>query len=275
MSDGDTNLNVNTGGEPATQGAQPAPQTTWYDGVKDPDNLAWVKNKGYDSVESMVKGHRSLEQMFGKRDNLVALPSEGDDKSWDEFYNKIGRPETPDKYEIELPEGATSDVLFKWSKEAFHKTGLSGKQAKALYNSYLELEKSYGEQMAQEHKLKLEREVQEVERAWGAAAEKNKVVVKGAATKLGLSEEEFGKVSAALGYKKAMEVLYNAGAAMGEHNFVDGKGASFNNVMTPAEARLKESELMMDQEFRKQYLAGNPAAVEKIKTIRMMAIERK
>jgi hypothetical protein len=96
---------------------------------------------------------KEAPQVWDKFDSLlkaegksIAIP---DEKSTDEeraaFYNKLGRPETPDKYSItkpELPEGVPYDpAIEKVFKEFAHQKGLPDSQAKEIYNWYWNLAK--------------------------------------------------------------------------------------------------------------------------------------
>lgn len=92
----------------------------------------------YQSVGDLAKGHVHLSRMMG---NSVKIPGEdATDDERNDFYTKLGRPETADKYEYErpdLPEGMaydeTSETAFK---QLAHDQGLSQKQLGSILDFY-------------------------------------------------------------------------------------------------------------------------------------------
>lgn len=90
-----------------------------------------------------TKNVKSMDDMFSQFDNAQSLigkkniPSEeSSQEEWNEFYNKLGRPEEAGNYELSLPEGAEfeiNDELQLEAKELFHEIGLTQKQAQKLF----------------------------------------------------------------------------------------------------------------------------------------------
>jgi hypothetical protein len=89
---------------------------------------------------ALAKSYVNAQKMLGGR---IALPGEkATEKDWSEFYTKIGRPETADKYalpkDIKLHEALSIDeAKLKTTFEGFHKMGLTGKQAEGVMSIYL------------------------------------------------------------------------------------------------------------------------------------------
>lgn len=113
------------------QGAPASAQTSWLDTLpddikKDP-SLATFKEPA-----ALAKSWINAQKMIGA--NKVVIP---DDKASDEeraaFYNKLGRPESPEKYELKPPEGyKLDDATSKQMKETAHKLGLTPSQLNGL-----------------------------------------------------------------------------------------------------------------------------------------------
>ncbi|NIJ34333.1 hypothetical protein [Sphingomonas oligoaromativorans] len=83
----------------------------------------------YADVEKLARGALDLKRQASSR---IVKPDEGaDDATWGAFYNQLGRPETPDKYEIPLPEGADTKLADDFRPLA-HKLGLTASQAKGV-----------------------------------------------------------------------------------------------------------------------------------------------
>jgi hypothetical protein len=86
------------------------------------------------SVEAMAKSYINAQKMVGA--DKVAVPgSWATDEDWAGVYNKLGRPEKPDGYE--LGDTASGDFA-DWFKGAAHTTGLSNRQAAQLAAAYEE-----------------------------------------------------------------------------------------------------------------------------------------
>ncbi len=79
----------------------------------------------------------------------IALPNAktATEDDWNNFFAKIGRPDSPDKYDLSIPKEANiklDDNFLKNFKENAHKAGLAPKQVSHLFNWYA---KSAGEQI--------------------------------------------------------------------------------------------------------------------------------
>jgi len=92
--------------------------------------------KKFTSVQALAKSYANLERQIGNS-NKVAIPSDHSTKEeWDSYYNRLGRPETPDGYELAKPEGLDEKL---WSEDEVkdyagmaHKLGLTKSQAAEL-----------------------------------------------------------------------------------------------------------------------------------------------
>ncbi len=86
---------------------------------------------------SLVKAYINAQGLIGKKG--VILPGEKDSPEiWGEFYKALGRPESPDKYEIPKPADFPAGFQYdenreKNFKEISHKLGLNPAQVKGLY----------------------------------------------------------------------------------------------------------------------------------------------
>ena len=92
----------------------------------------------FKDVGSLGNSYVELQKLVGSR---VKVPT-GDSTEEDinSFYNQIGRPESPDKYSIDLPSDSyPQEVIQSFLKEA-HASGLTNKQAQAAINFYNTIE---------------------------------------------------------------------------------------------------------------------------------------
>ncbi len=97
--------------------------------------------KDIKSIEALADSYHNAQKMVGRDPNtLIALPQDpNDDKAMGEIWNKLGRPETPDKYQLPVKradgrEYSADDKAFqKEILPILHEAGLTQSQlAKAL-----------------------------------------------------------------------------------------------------------------------------------------------
>lgn len=93
----------------------------------------------YKSLGDLSKSHVSVQKLVGA--NKVAIPKE--DGDWGEFYKAAGRPDSPDGYEYNYPEGVdkiavglSDDKMNLW-KGRFHVLGLNSRQVKGVLDDFL------------------------------------------------------------------------------------------------------------------------------------------
>lgn len=135
----ESNTNTNTNANPGTTST---PDWKSFITIDEYKNNTDVKNAK--SLDDYIKGSINASKMIGSR---VAIPAEGDEKGWNEFYDKLGRPKTATEYEFEKPDekflkenGLVYDNEAVESFKPFaHKLGLSKKQASELVKWYSDL----------------------------------------------------------------------------------------------------------------------------------------
>lgn len=101
----------------------------------------WAGEDGSIDLNKITEGYRNLETHVSQSLRLPGENATADD--WNAFYQKLGRPETADKYELKLnteavPEGFPYDeksaIEFRtWAHEA----GLTPRQAQALHDKFV------------------------------------------------------------------------------------------------------------------------------------------
>ena len=92
----------------------------------------------FKDVGSLGNSYVELQKLVGSR---VKVPTDDStEEDVNSFYNQIGRPESPDKYSIDLPSDSyPQEVIQSFLKEA-HASGLTNKQAQAAINFYNTIE---------------------------------------------------------------------------------------------------------------------------------------
>ena len=125
----------------------------------------------FTDVGAMAKSLVNAQSMIGA--DKVAIPGKhATDEDWGEVWRKLGRPDTPDGYELvnEMPEGIEqNDDMLNWFRATAHEIGMTPTQAQKMlgkYNQFL------GTQMgADEGMVEQLRETTEIElkKEYGAA----------------------------------------------------------------------------------------------------------
>jgi len=143
----------------------------------------------FTEIDALAKSYINATQMIGK--DKVAVPNKNStEDQWNEVYDKLGRPESADKYNL----NAKSEVVpidegaIKQFAENAHQLGLNNKQAQGI----LEFYKNNMEGMAQQAKVDTEtaqaQSEQQLRQEWGREFESN-VKKAGALAKANMNPE--------------------------------------------------------------------------------------
>jgi hypothetical protein len=128
----------------------------------------------FTEIDALAKSYINATQMIGK--DKVAVPNKNStEDQWNEVYNKLGRPESADKYSL----NAKSEVVpideqaIKQFAENAHQLGLNNKQAQGI----LEFYKNNMEGMAKQAKVDTEtaqaQSTQQLRQEWGREFDTN------------------------------------------------------------------------------------------------------
>ena len=167
---------------------QPKVATSWKEAISEEFRQDPNIEK-FTEIDALAKSYINATKMIGQ--DKVALPNKNStEDQWNEFYDKVGRPESADKYSLDVK----SDVVpldngaVKQFAENAHKLGLSNKQAQGV----LEFYKNSMEGTAQQSKVDTEtaqvQAEQELRQEWGREFENN-VKKAGALAKANMNPE--------------------------------------------------------------------------------------
>ena len=128
----------------------------------------------FTEIDALAKSYINATRMIGQ--DKVAVPNENStDDQWNEVYAKLGRPESADKYKLDVKSEAVpiEDGAIKQFAETSHKLGLNNKQAQGILEYY----KSMMEGSAQQFKVDTEtaqaQAEQQLRQEWGKTFEEN------------------------------------------------------------------------------------------------------
>lgn len=238
----------------AAGGSAPAEQSAWF-GTPDEQTLGYLQSKGWDKPDAgpkVIKSYMEAEKLItmtkASPERLVVMPKDfADQNEVNDFYSKLGRPESPDKYSFKV-EG--NDFTAKMAEIA-HKYGLNDSQysgfAKDLAEATAQRDEAYKEQVNEI----TQKEMTEVKNEWGNAYDAKLLGAKQAAQALGIMDD-LDMLEAALGPKKMLTMLAGVAEKIGESKAVGlGENASFGT--SPAQAKAEITKLNNDPEFVRAY----------------------
>ena len=145
--------------------------TTTTSSWKDSISEAYRKDPNiekFTEIDALAKSYINATKMIGQ--DKVAVPTNNStEEAWNEVYDKLGRPESAEKYSLDAKSKVVSldDNAVKQFAETSHKLGLNNKQAQGL----LEFYKTNMEGTAQQAKIDTETAQAQSEQAlrseWG------------------------------------------------------------------------------------------------------------
>jgi hypothetical protein len=207
-----------------------APTTfkSWKEAI--PEDLRNDPNiSKFTELEALAKSYVNATRMIGQ--DKVAVPNNNStEDQWNEVYNKLGRPESPDKYKLEV----NSDVVpldesaVKSFAENAHKLGLNNKQAQGI----LEFYKNSMEGSVQQSQVDMEtaqaQTEQELRKEWGRAYDDN-IRKAGALAKANMNPE-------------ILDMQLQDGTRLGDHPAIIKGFAGIANLLSEDKLVSTESE---------------------------------
>ena len=183
----------------------------------------------FTEIDALAKSYINATQMIGK--DKVAVPNKNStDDQWNEVYDKLGRPESADKYSL----NAKSEVVpideqaIKQFAENAHQLGLNNKQAQGI----LEFYKNNMEGTAQQAKIDTEtaqaQAEQQLRQEWGRDFE-SKVKQAGALAKANMDAN-------------VLDMTLSNGTRLGDHPEVIKGFAKIASMMQEDKIVATESE---------------------------------
>ena len=176
--------------QPTTPTTTPAAQPTssWKDSISE-DYRNDPSIEKFTEIDALAKSYINATKMIGQ-DKIVIPTKNSTEEAWDEAYIKLGRPESPDKYNFDVKSDVVTmdEGAIKSFAEQSHKLGLNNKQAAGILDFY----KNNMEGSAQQAKIDTQtaqaNSEQELRQEWGRDFE-GKVKQAGALAKANINPE--------------------------------------------------------------------------------------
>ena len=244
----------------------PAPPTPSFQDQLPADLQGHAALKDFNDVGGLAKSFIDTQAMIG---NSVRIPSEtATPQDQAAFWTKLGRPDTPDGYELskwEQPQGfSANDEMMKSFRNTGHELGLTPKQMEGLNQWYGNQVNTMATNITGQATQAREQVYAELKQEFGAATDDkinaaHKAMMKFAddATKEHLEKTGIGNDP------KLIRLWMKIAESIGEDPVVNGNNPG--NVLTPSAAKEQIATLQRDADFMKQYNDAKQAGHEEAK----------
>jgi hypothetical protein len=261
---------------PSNQGATGnAPASDWTASLPDLQR-GYAQNKGWKDPGGVVDSYMNFEKLMGvPKERILKLPEKDDDvEGWTGIYDRLGRPQKPEEYNIPVPEGGNPE-LAKNAQGWFHEAGISRKQAEKIATKWNEHIDSMNKGAMEKWQNQVHKEHAELKTEWGQAFDQNVELGRRAAHKFGLDEKVVDKLEQVMGFAGVMKLMHTLGSQTGvgrEDGFVTGNsGAGFGGIMTPGQAKAAIAARRSDTDFVKRYTAGGASEKAEMDRLHQLA----
>ena len=216
--------------QPTTPVATPAAQPTssWKDSISE-EYRADPSIEKFTEIDALAKSYINATKMIGQ-DKIVIPTKNSGQEAWDEAYAKLGRPESADKYALDVKSDVVpfDETAIKSFAEQSHKLGLNNKQAQGI----LEFYKNNMEGSLQQAKIDTEtaqsQAEQQLRQEWGRDFD-GKVKQAGALAKANINPE-------------VLDMTLSNGTRLGDHPEIIKGFAKIANMMSEDKIVSTESE---------------------------------
>ena len=162
--------------------------STWKDSIsqefrEDPNISKFTE------IDALAKSYINATRMIGQ--DKVAVPNQNStDDQWSEVYDKLGRPESPDKYKLDVKSEVVplDDGTIKSFAENAHKLGLNNKQAQGILDYYKNSMEGSAQQAQIDTETAQANAEAELRKEWGRSFDEN-IKKAGAVAKANMNPE--------------------------------------------------------------------------------------
>ena len=173
----------------------------------------------FTEIDALAKSYINAVSMIGQ--DKVPVPNQNStEDQWNEVYSKLGRPESPDQYKLDVKSEVVplDEGTIKSFAENAHKLGLNNKQAQGILEYY----KNSMEGSAQQAQIDTEtyqaQAEQELRKEWGRSFDEN-IKKAGAVAKANMDAE-------------ILDLTLSDGRRLGDHPAIIKGFANIANLMS-------------------------------------------
>ena len=261
---------IDTAAQVAQQPTEQLPG--WYSDIKDESLRGYAEARGFKSTEELIASYKQLDDLglaerVGK---TLTIPGEDDAEGHNNLYKALGRPDSPDGYNL-LPEGQAPTEFTSAMAKVMHEHGLTKKQAEGLSKYYNEMANATQAESLKKFEVESANQMEALKKEWGTNYGHNVEMFKRGVKGLGVSTDEFSTIEQAVGTKRAVEIFKNAASGMSEAQF-HASNDSNPNFMSSEAANAELERLSFDKDFGRRLTNGDIAATEKWERLNRLAI---
>jgi hypothetical protein len=128
----------------------------------------------FTEIDALAKSYINAVSMIGT--DKIPLPAKNaTDEQWNEVYNKLGRPESADKYKLELKTevAPVDENVIKGFADSAYKLGLNNKQAQGILEYYKQTLESSAKDMSVTMESAQANAANELRKEWGKSYDEN------------------------------------------------------------------------------------------------------
>ena len=173
----------------------------------------------FTEIDALAKSYINATRMIGQ--DKVAVPNENStDDQWNEVYGKLGRPESPDKYKLDVQSEIVplDDGAVKSFAENAHKLGLNNKQAQGILEYYKDSMEGSAQQSRIDTETAQANAEAELRKEWGRSFDENL--------------KKAGSVAKANMDPEILDMQLKDGTRLGDHPAVIKGFANIANLMS-------------------------------------------
>lgn len=246
---------TNTAGTPAPAAPPAAPPSdgpkAWWSSIPDEGVRGLMEAKGYKGPEDVATAYYHANKLLKGATDVVSIPKIDDADGFRSVMAKLGMPEEASKYDLGLPEGTQVDEDFAANAKAWaHKAGLTQAQLKGFVAEYQNYVLARGQKDVEASQARVEAEIAEVKKAWGADWDRNVAAGQNAVKALGLDKAFMERLEGAAGDAVVLELMAKLGKTIGvEDRTIVAGGEGFGMSPEAARAKIADIKLGRDPDF--------------------------
>ena len=128
----------------------------------------------FTEIDALAKSYINATRMIGS-DKVIIPNNNSTDDQWNEVYDKLGRPESSDKYKLDFKSEVTpiDENAIKAFADVAHKTGLNEKQAQSILDFYKQNSENTAQQLKVDTETAQAKSQQLLRQEWGKQYDEN------------------------------------------------------------------------------------------------------
>ena len=225
----------------------------------------------FKDINSLAAAHVNLKSHLGR--DKIAKPVTSDD--WNDVYNFLGRPESPDGYEVKLPDKIPEPIKAQFNDEALgnfrqkaHELGLNSEQASALVAWQAENLSGQFNALQEQQGQSIEEGEKALRKEWGRGYDQNVKFAHKAFEEYGGEELAALMDQSGLGNNPAvLKAFANiAKSTMADKDLV-GAVEGAGRVLTPEEAQMEAKSIMSNPAYTDRRHPEHAGLVKKVQNL--------